>query len=488
MTNDSDITKVLHFYVDTNLFIECRPLDQLGWSNWEKFETIKLIVSRPVQREIDNQKYRGNGRVAKRARSTYSLFRKIIMGDNSQSVIQTDNPRVELILEAPSNPDTELSNDLDYSKADDNIIGCMSNFVKSNSDADVRLLTNDAGPAMTAQSMSLQFEFTPQDWLIAPESNDYEREITRLNEEISTLTKQEPTIEIECQELDSSQSSQILLHYEHFEPLSETVTENMMDEIRSRFPMIKTFDTDPKPPTRQQLRLGLTILAGSYSPPTREAIDKYQRESYPHWIGLCGSMLKNIHQIEQRLNLPTITVIADNVGTRPANHALCIFKAKGNFKMLPPLIQRDVDEMKELTRFQLPPEAPRGTWRSTAELLLGGFSNSALEIPSFMGSDLINNDIIDARDPNDFYYKPERSKKPMDAYELECEQWRHNSGALGFEIQMIVDNVDQQIRGAVEIEIHAENLTHPATKIIPIRFDVKSVNLEDHVRKMISNM
>ncbi len=39
---------ILYFFVDTNLFLQCRPLEQLDWSPWDSFEEVRLIVSKPV--------------------------------------------------------------------------------------------------------------------------------------------------------------------------------------------------------------------------------------------------------------------------------------------------------------------------------------------------------------------------------------------------------------------------------------------------------
>jgi len=55
--------QVLHLFPETNVFIQCRPLDELDWSAWAGFYEVHLVVCRPVQREIDNQKNRGNDRV-----------------------------------------------------------------------------------------------------------------------------------------------------------------------------------------------------------------------------------------------------------------------------------------------------------------------------------------------------------------------------------------------------------------------------------------
>jgi hypothetical protein len=65
-------------FPDTNAFVQCRPLEQVDWSVWKDFDEVHLIVSRPVQSEIDNQKSKGSDRLGRRGRVASSLFREVI--------------------------------------------------------------------------------------------------------------------------------------------------------------------------------------------------------------------------------------------------------------------------------------------------------------------------------------------------------------------------------------------------------------------------
>ena len=89
------MVRILHFIPDTNLFIQCRRLEELDWSIWAEFDEIDVIVCRPVQREIDNQKSKGNDRIGKRARAVHSLFREIITSDNDHKLIRKSKPQVK---------------------------------------------------------------------------------------------------------------------------------------------------------------------------------------------------------------------------------------------------------------------------------------------------------------------------------------------------------------------------------------------------------
>jgi len=60
------MTKILHLFSDTNLLIQCRPVEELDWEQWKEFDEVHVIVSRPVQKETDKHKNSGSDRLAKR--------------------------------------------------------------------------------------------------------------------------------------------------------------------------------------------------------------------------------------------------------------------------------------------------------------------------------------------------------------------------------------------------------------------------------------
>lgn len=100
--------KILYFFPDTNVFIQCRPLSQVDWSAWKEFDEVHLVVSRPVQSEIDNHKNKGSDRLGKRARTTSSLFREIILADPPEKVIRDIGPRVKLVIRQDLKPSPDL--------------------------------------------------------------------------------------------------------------------------------------------------------------------------------------------------------------------------------------------------------------------------------------------------------------------------------------------------------------------------------------------
>ena len=116
--------KILYLFPDTNVFIQCRPLEELGWDIWSSsFERVHVIVCRPVQRQIDYLKYRGNNRVSQRARKTHSLIGKILSSAECYRTIRETKPQVKLLLDVSWKPSPQLKDRLDYSEVDDQVVG-----------------------------------------------------------------------------------------------------------------------------------------------------------------------------------------------------------------------------------------------------------------------------------------------------------------------------------------------------------------------------
>jgi hypothetical protein len=83
------------------------------------------------------------------------------------------------------------------------------------------------------------------------------------------------------------------------------------------------------------------------------------------------------------------------------------------------------------------------------------------------------------RDPSAFYWKPKRPATPQSSFSLECGQWRHATGDEFFDGWIYVRENAKAISGALECRIHAENLSEPASKQVPVRIEIKRVSIYD---------
>ena len=497
-------TQILYLFPDTNLFIQCRPLQELDWSEWENFEEIHLIICRPVQREIDNQKNRGNDRVSQRARKMYSLFRKIALGANDYEPILETTPQVKLFLESPSKPSTELEHRLDYSKPDDEIVGCLYRFRQDHPDKDARLLTHDTGPMMTAKSLDMRFIPIDETWILPPENTEAEREITRLQNEINQLKKAEPQFQIRCVDEHDAEVEELKLEYNAYEALTDTERLEFMDFIRNKFPLITDFGPSEPAPTKEEPKtiIGSLLTQKIYTPASDEEITKYRDQDYPAWIESCERVLSNLHMtLQSNIIQPSFRFAMKNKGSRPGKNVLVIFTAKGNFKICPPRDDEDEDLEKKgkAPCLPVPPRPPRGRWEFVWTPTLGQIGQDNLRNlipdsrpPSWPYPDLdipsLDTILNTRRDPDTFYYKSDRPKMPVESFSLECEQWRHGIDEEYFDGQIFFDHSTDEVHGAIECNIHAENLSTPVKKVVPVKIVVKRLSTIDYARILIKDL
>ena len=338
---------VLHFFLDTNLFIQCHPLEQLDWSPWRAFEEVRLIVSRPVLREIDRLKTKGNDRVGRRARTASAMLREIL-GD-AHKVIRPQSPRVILSVELQHTYNRELEGRLDFQERDDQLIGTVYEFARTNSSADVRLLTHDTIPLYTARGLGVQADIILDDWLLQPEKTESERRLTALEAENARLKSAEPSVSLRCADPSDTEINRYSATFTWFEPLTDAELDGLMQRLRARFPLATHFGSsepvEQPPPATVADRLFATNR--TFVPATDEEIKKYRTEAYPDWLERCEEMLRTHHRTLQRdIPLLEFTFLAENTGTRPAADVLVTIEAHGGFQIKPPSFE-DEDEEQE---------------------------------------------------------------------------------------------------------------------------------------------
>ena len=482
----------IYLFPDTNVFIQCKPLEKLDWSEWQSFSEIHLIVSRLVQSEIDDQKKRGNSRVARKARTTYKLFRKIIDGHQEYELIRDASPVVKIYLEGPSQPSPELDYILDFNKPDDQIVGCLHKFRQDNQDADARLLTHDGGPMMTAKSLGIPFVAVKDDWLLPPENNELEKENARLKETIAQLEKAEPQFRIELVDNEGESLERLELEHLVYDPLSNDTIKSLIDRLTTRFPKATDFGAR-KPATRDRSPTLVDVLVPRkvYIPAKDEEIDKYTNKDYPKWVRECREVLLHLHKkLKLEFGDPEFTYEIANIGNRPGNSALVNIVSTENLKIYVEEYKPEEEKPASVeSMLPRPPTPPRGRWSSFQnELLRPTAMPNILRDPPFLLPSIPSQVDLSKRDPNDFYYKPNRPTTPGNTITLECEQWRHRTGAYQFIGQITINPTANEIRGALTCEVHAENLSKPVKKLTPVRITVKRVDSEQRARKMVEEL
>ena len=463
------------------------------------------MVCRPVQREIDNQKYHGKGRVAQRARATYGVFRSIIYSEEGYRLVTDADPRVKLYLESPSLPSSDLKDTLDYSKPDDELVGCVCRFKHEHQNEDVRLLTHDAGAMMTAKALDLQVAAIKDEWILQPENSKSEKEAARLKERIAQFERAEPQFRIKLVGNQGEKFDSIAIEYPVYEPMSNDAISDCIQLLRNRFPLVTDFGSRESAERESQtLAARFLGMKDIYTPATDEAIAKYTDQEYPLWIKACEEVLACLHDaLQQESGQPFFTFAIVNDGIHPGNDALVHIVSEGNFQICPPPIEDDDGPKgKDNTGPSLPgpPRPPKGRWSTMSSPLtqfaeqlavLANVSPRILNpVPPLIDSSMLSQVRAEnvRRDPNAFYYKPNRLTTPQESFSLECAQWRHDIDEEFFDGRIFFDLDAEKIKGALLCEVHAQNLSTPVRNRFPVEISIRKVNAADRARLLVQTL
>ena len=483
---------VLRLFCDTNLLIQCKTLEELDWSMWKDHD-VHVIVTQPVLGEIDQLKVKGSPRVARRARKVNSMFGEML--PTGRKTIRDSGPRVTLHVEPEHRHEPDLANQLDYSKADDRLVGTVYRFAHEQPGEDARLLTHDTTPLYTAQRFDVEVVRIPDGWLLPPENDERQKKIAALQRENARLRQSEPSFDIRFLGSSGSEVERFEAAVSLYDPLTKDEVKRLMERLRSQH----TVKTDFGPPkiargttdarTIQDLNRSLRASATGeyYSPPSDKAIAKYRDQAYPDWLSHCEELLFVLHhELQQRQPVLSFCYRVANTGTRPATDALVTVEASRHFTIMP---ERD-DIDSEPVQLPSPPTPPRGTWQSAFDL--GSFDpfrqlglGAANPVP-WSGHDLV--EALQQPDPNTFYYKPDRPSVPGDSFSLSCQQWRHATDIENFVGEIHVPSGSTDVAGALTLRIHAENLARPVKKTIGVHINVHPVSSYSAAENLIHSL
>ena len=508
-------TRTVCYFVDTNLFLQCRSLEQLDWTDLGDFEEVRLIVSRPVQREIDYGKNKGSDRPAKRARTTSAMFRQML--PDGQLVVRESGPRVILSVERQHAYDRDLEDQLDYQERDDQLVGTLHEFAQRHKGTDARLLTHDTLPQYTARGLGLAADAIPDSWLLPPESTASERELTSLRSEITRLKKAEPSCSIRCVDRSGAELERYRADVTWFKPLTDAQIDELMQRLKERFPLASDFGSRQPTVRPVELETGFDWLTGhteeTYTPATDKQIETYREEEYPKWLERCEEILRAHDRVLQRRTaLPELSFLAENTGTRPATDALVMIEAEGDFRIQPPPPadgeeelndEDDVPPSPNPEELPQPPVAPRGRWQRTSRAFPGdalrnldALGRSLSKWPNFDPPTVSGHLLRIAElhepwsppDPNAFHYKPERPSSPRSSFSLSSDQWRHGDGEEPFDVQIPIPADQDKIEGALLFRIQAANLSASASKRIPVRISITRVSAFESAQSMVEEL
>lgn len=476
---------ILFLFPDTNMFIQCKPLNELDWSVWGDFDEINLLISRPVQAEFDSQKSKGTGRLAKRARTASSLFREAILSESDFVEIRSQNPAVRLHLRQDLKADPSLAERLSYDLPDDQLVGIAAFFEKNNSDLDVRILTYDTGPMASAKMVGVAFEEIPSSWLLAPEADQIEKRANILQAELDRYKKLEPSFGIDFD------GDGIASEITFYSPLEDAQVLVLMNRIRENFPEATDFGPSERQERESKDSFAFFQTREVFTPAEAKEIVKYKEERYPAWLDECESLLRGIHgELARRVAWPGFSIRLRNIGSRPAEDALITFSARGGFRILPKRLENDDESIAKELKFSRPPSVPRGSWSKQNPLAALSSLAAMQAFPTMIDSRPFSNHSLlsGKRDSDGFYWKPSRPNFPSQEISLECELWRHQTSDETFDFTIHVELAPAVVTGVVDVVIHASNMTDTFVDRIPVNIKIIQADPIERANEMVQQL
>lgn len=455
--------RAVFLVVDTNLFHECRSLDapDFPWSDLGDFDTVELIVSDPVQSELDRHKKDTRPRVKRRAVQAVAWFREMLRTGTREHVFRQQDPRVVMRVTAQT-ASSDFPEFLDPTVDDDKIVGVAVALAKAAPEQDVRVLSHDTRPMAKADAVGLRFEFIPDSWIREPEADDQEREIARLRAEVAELQASHPALAVAA---ISAVDRRLSLTREALATLSEAEIASFRTQLSEQFSLAgveETFADAPssRRPSSFPLRRNMVHV-----PPSEHVINRYRDETYPAWLDACASHVASLPSAFNSLIAPSaVTVTLDNTGYRPAENVRIRFTARGPFLIAPP---REEGYNPELADLPQVPRPPTGQWLQDGNPVAFATSIEDAFDPRLLDIGHLRPAAF-ARDDEAWYYEPERPDTPVVSFDLGCRRFRHGTGPEHFELLIFPQSQEAVVRGALEVEVNASNVGRSLTVTFPV--------------------
>ena len=433
-------------FVDSNLFLQCRPLQDLDWDRLVGREEVTLLVPSAVLAELDKHKSDGNSRRAQRARRALQLLDSLLEAPDDTVIVRTIPTKV-IAQFAP-----EVSGDAGASN-DDSILFEVAEMTRARGTQAVGLVTHDTNLKVKAKRKGLRFFPVPNEWLLAPEPDERDKRVRQLEEEVALLKRQAPIIEIT---LDGDQEIEIVVPV--YEPLTPGTVERLVEAMTAKFPMKTDFSLTS---TERLLSAGGIGMFGLH-PPADWEIAKYQNEKYPEWEQSLRRQLERLHSnLRVRDATADIRLLLANNGTVPGEHVHVAIRVSEGFLNVDPEYYDKL--MKRLLTRPTAPSPPQPHQTS-----LDSFGNLRA-LSGYTPPYQFERPVRPKRDK--FYLK---AGKGVDIeWVWECENMRHGVPPEEFPFKVGMNAQSQPSGGLMVIEVSAENL--PKAAVNQFRIKISNV-------------
>ncbi|MCK5598386.1 hypothetical protein KAI78_02080 [bacterium] len=462
------------FFIDTNFFLQCRDYKEIPWKDIAvDASEILILISRPVQGEIDRLKNSGNNRRAKRARAANSFFRQIITNEKKELSFTKDEIKTIFLFSPLYHSDqlTIQNSILNMSKTDDRIIAEALLYQEKHKEDEIILLTHDTIPMVTAASCDLHYVPIPNSWLLPPENDDLSKRILHLEDENRKLRMPLPKVELSSEILGDCE----IFKVDIYEELTPEEKGKIIEKLKERYPIYDFSDLKDQAMKEQKIEETFKL---TYEPPTLKEIDEYIEKEYPRWIENIEKWLSNINwEFSQSSRYLWMMYKLKNNGNSPVENLEIEFKLLGNIQFASKEVIDNFQNFTRISPLPKPTEAPRGAWISQEKAIIPEVIKIARNHLSASSYPDLSSLAPPKRDRNAFYYK---ESWPYEAHSdkiIQCEEFRHQheEKEFTFLLHLPTDLEESEIE-KISCIITGKNLFKPIRdyRAIKIKYNRKS--------------
>ncbi|HHV36536.1 MAG TPA: hypothetical protein GXX77_01700 [Candidatus Cloacimonetes bacterium] len=307
-------------FFDTNFLIQCKDLEQIDFSElFGDFNSIELLLTEPVLKEIDNFKTDPNRRRSGKARKYNSILSKILNSDDTLYPINKDSSIVLKL--APHYKYIDLANVdglLDISNPDDMLLAYVMKY-KAENQGKICLITHDNIILAKAHNRKLDKHDIPESWLLPPSKDENQKTIETLQKQIIELKKNRPDIQVNCflEDINGRLTEKPVVKL--FPPLTPEETDYFINKLKSKFPLKIDFSEElniaEKLYKPNHARFHFDFIQQMHVAQTKERIDNYINVDYPEWIEKLNKWLSKIHfHLYYKHNTLRLVVNLENTG------------------------------------------------------------------------------------------------------------------------------------------------------------------------------
>jgi len=351
-------------FLDTNVYLHYQLFDQINWLEVLKASAIVIVIPPVTVRELNKHKeLHPRPRVKKRAgtvlRKFFSLFES-----GSQARLRDG---IDVWLEDRDPVIDFAALQLSYEIQDDNLIASIIMFQNEKLEAEVSLVTSDAGLTLMAKAgrQGISTIKLPDNLKLADEPDPYQKRIRELEQELRELKLKVPQLSLTFE--DGEQHTTFLLP--NPVDLTQEKLESNLERIKQHHPKMKQRSEQARELPEHlafmaEAVAGLTASLGS-AVLLPEDIDEYNAKLDEFYQAYAEYLQENVQYQNLKRRTVKLVVFVANDGTAPAEDIDMFMHFPDGFKLIG---ERGFPKSPEPPK---PPAKPRTQMQKMLESISG---------------------------------------------------------------------------------------------------------------------